>query len=46
VQSPTPALRAAEKHLKSAVVLGFGEENASALMKALEQEADVEVKRR
>ena len=46
MQSPTPALRVAEKHLKSAVALGFGEGNASALIKALEQKADVEVKRR
>ena len=44
LQSPTPALRVAEKNLKSAVALGFGEENASALIKALEKEAGVEVK--
>src|SRR4029077_13362018 len=31
VQSPIPALRVAGKNLKSAVALGFGEENASAL---------------
>jgi 3-hydroxyisobutyrate dehydrogenase-like beta-hydroxyacid dehydrogenase len=42
--SPIPALRVAEKNLASAVALGFGEENASALIKALEKEADVEVK--
>ena len=46
VQSPIPALRVAEKNLKSAVALGFGQENASALIKALEKEADVEVKGR
>jgi 3-hydroxyisobutyrate dehydrogenase-like beta-hydroxyacid dehydrogenase len=42
--SPIPALRVAKKNLASAVALGFGEENASALIKALEKEADVEVK--
>src|SRR5437660_7712902 len=46
LQSPTPALRVAEKNLASAVALGFGEENASALIKALEKEAGVEVKAR
>jgi 3-hydroxyisobutyrate dehydrogenase-like beta-hydroxyacid dehydrogenase len=46
VQSPIPALRVAAKNLKSAVALGFGQENASALIKALEKEADVEVKGR
>jgi 3-hydroxyisobutyrate dehydrogenase-like beta-hydroxyacid dehydrogenase len=44
VQSPIPALRVVEKNLASAVVLGFGEENASALIRALEKEAGVEVK--
>ena len=44
VSSPIPALRVAEKNLASAVALGFGKENASALIKALEKEADVEVK--
>src|SRR6266446_5881976 len=44
LQSPVPALRFAEKNLASAVTLGFGEENASALIKALEKEAGVEVK--
>ena len=34
------------KNLESTVVLGFGKENASALIKALEKEADVEVKGR
>jgi hypothetical protein len=37
-------LRVAEKNLASAVALGFGEENASALIKALENEAGVQVK--
>jgi 3-hydroxyisobutyrate dehydrogenase-like beta-hydroxyacid dehydrogenase len=44
LQSPIPALRVAKKNLKSAVALGFGAENASALIKALEEEAGVEVK--
>jgi 3-hydroxyisobutyrate dehydrogenase-like beta-hydroxyacid dehydrogenase len=44
LQSPIPALRVAEKNLKSAVALGFGQENASALIRALEKEAGVEVK--
>src|SRR5438874_4279337 len=46
LQSPIPALRIAEKNLASAVALGFGKENASALIKALEKEAGVEVKAR
>jgi 3-hydroxyisobutyrate dehydrogenase-like beta-hydroxyacid dehydrogenase len=44
LQSPVLALRVAEKNLKLAVALGFGQENASALIKALEKEAGVEVK--
>jgi 3-hydroxyisobutyrate dehydrogenase-like beta-hydroxyacid dehydrogenase len=44
VKSPIPALRVVEKNLESAVALGFGKENASALIKALEKEAGVEVK--
>jgi 3-hydroxyisobutyrate dehydrogenase-like beta-hydroxyacid dehydrogenase len=44
LQSPIPALRLAEKNLESAVALGFGKENASALIKALEKEAGVEAK--
>ena len=44
LQSPIPALRIAEKNLASAVALGFGQENASALIKALERDAGVEVK--
>jgi 3-hydroxyisobutyrate dehydrogenase-like beta-hydroxyacid dehydrogenase len=46
LESPIPALRVAEKNLASAVALGFGTENASALIKALEKEAGVEVKAR
>jgi 3-hydroxyisobutyrate dehydrogenase-like beta-hydroxyacid dehydrogenase len=46
LQSPTPALRVVEKNLESAVALGFGTENASALIRALEKEAGVEVKAR
>ena len=44
LQSPIPGLRVVENHLKSAVALGFEEENASAVIKALEKEAGVEVK--
>jgi len=43
-QSPIPALGVVEKNLAAAVALGFGTENASALIKALEKEAGVEVK--
>jgi 3-hydroxyisobutyrate dehydrogenase-like beta-hydroxyacid dehydrogenase len=43
VESPIPALRVVEKNLASAVALGFGTENASAVIKALEKEAGVEV---
>jgi 3-hydroxyisobutyrate dehydrogenase-like beta-hydroxyacid dehydrogenase len=46
LESPIPALRVVEKNLASAVTLGFGTENASALIKALEKEAGVEVKAR
>ena len=46
LQSPIPALRVVEKNLASAVDLGFGTENASALIRALEKEAGVEVKAR
>jgi len=46
LQSPIPALPVVEKNLKSAVRLGFGKENASALIKALEKEAGIEVKAR
>ena len=44
LQSSIPALRVVEKNLASAVALGFGQENASALIKALERDAGVEVK--
>ena len=44
LQSSIPALRVVEKNLASAVALGFGKENASAVIKALEKEAGVEVK--
>jgi 3-hydroxyisobutyrate dehydrogenase-like beta-hydroxyacid dehydrogenase len=43
LESPTPALRVVQKNLASAVALGYGQENASALIKALQKEADVEV---
>src|ERR1700675_3758399 len=46
LQSPIPALRVVEKNLASAVALGFGNENASALIRALEKEAGVAVKAR
>jgi 3-hydroxyisobutyrate dehydrogenase-like beta-hydroxyacid dehydrogenase len=46
LESPIPALRVVEKNLESAVALGFGEENASAVIKPLEKEAGVEVKAR
>src|SRR5213595_2424854 len=44
LESPIPALYVAKKNLESAVTLGFGKENASAVIKALEKEAGVEVK--
>jgi len=44
LQSPIPGLRVVENHPKSAVALGFEKENASAVIKALEKEAGVEVK--
>jgi 3-hydroxyisobutyrate dehydrogenase-like beta-hydroxyacid dehydrogenase len=44
LQSPIPGLRVVENHLKSAVTLGFEKENASAVIKALEKEAGIEVK--
>ena len=46
LQSPIPALGVVQKNLESAVALGFGRENASAVIKALEKEAGVEVKAR
>jgi hypothetical protein len=44
LQSPIPAVRVVEKNLAAAVALGFGNENASALIRALEKEAGIEVK--
>ena len=44
LQSPMPGLRVIKKNLASAVALGFGKENASAVIKALEKESGVEVK--
>jgi 3-hydroxyisobutyrate dehydrogenase-like beta-hydroxyacid dehydrogenase len=46
LESPIPALRVVEKNLASAVALGFGDENASALIKALEKAAGVKIKAR
>ena len=46
LQSPSPALRVVQRNLQSAVTLGFGEENASALIRALEKKAGVEVTER
>ncbi len=46
LDSPIPALPIVQKNLELAVALGFGEENASALIKSLEKEAGVEVKAR
>ena len=45
LQSPIPALGVVEKNLAAAVALGFGTENASALIKALEK-VGVELKGR
>jgi 3-hydroxyisobutyrate dehydrogenase-like beta-hydroxyacid dehydrogenase len=42
--APIPALRVVKRHLESAVALGFEKENASALIKALEKKAGIEVK--
>jgi 3-hydroxyisobutyrate dehydrogenase-like beta-hydroxyacid dehydrogenase len=44
LHAPIPALRVVKRHLESAVTLGFKEENASALIKAVEKKAGVEVK--
>jgi 3-hydroxyisobutyrate dehydrogenase-like beta-hydroxyacid dehydrogenase len=46
LQSPTPVLPVVQNNLESPVALGFGKENASAVIKALEREAGVEVKTR
>jgi hypothetical protein len=42
LSSPIPALRVVQKNLEDAVALGFGKENASAVIKALEKKAGVE----
>src|SRR5260370_19012930 len=44
LQSPIPALQVVEKNLASAGALGVGEENPSAIIRALQKEASVEVK--
>jgi 3-hydroxyisobutyrate dehydrogenase-like beta-hydroxyacid dehydrogenase len=44
LSSPIPALRVVQQNLGDAVALGFGKENVSALIKALEKRAGVEVK--
>jgi len=44
LQSAIPALRIVQENLEAAVALGFGKENASAEIKALEKEAGAEVK--
>jgi 3-hydroxyisobutyrate dehydrogenase-like beta-hydroxyacid dehydrogenase len=46
LQSPIPALRVVATNLASAMALGFGSENASAVIKALEKKAGVEVQAR
>jgi len=46
LQSAISALRVVEKNLEAAVALGFGKENASPVIKALEKVAGVEVKAR
>ena len=44
LKSSIPALRVVKKNLESAAALRFGKENASAVIKALEKEARIEVK--
>ena len=44
LSSPIPALHVVRKNLEDAVELGFGKENASAIIKALERPAGIEVK--
>lgn len=44
LSSPIPALHVVKKNLEDAINLGFGKENASAIIKALERQAAVEVK--
>jgi len=41
-----PALRVVLKNLVRTVAIGFGNENASAVIKALEKEAGIEVRAR
>lgn len=43
LRSPIPAAAAARETIKEAVVAGWGEENASALVKALERRAGTEI---
>jgi len=43
LNSPIPAIAAIRETIKSAVNQGWGEENASALIKALEMQAGVTV---
>lgn len=45
IGSPTPGIKVVRKHLRAAVKLGAGKENASALIKALEKKARVKVRR-
>lgn len=44
LNAPIPAAAAARETIKAAVNQGWGEENASALIKALEQQANTEVR--
>jgi 3-hydroxyisobutyrate dehydrogenase-like beta-hydroxyacid dehydrogenase len=44
LSSPIPALHVVRKNLEDAVELGFGKENASAMIKTLERQAAVDVK--
>jgi 3-hydroxyisobutyrate dehydrogenase-like beta-hydroxyacid dehydrogenase len=44
LSSPIPAMRVVRKNLEDAVELGFGKENASAMIKTLERQAAVDVK--
>ncbi len=44
VNSPLPAPRVVQRNLEEAVALGFGKENASALVKTLEKRASVKPK--
>ena len=44
LSSPIPGLRVVQDNLADAVGLGFGKENASAVIKALEKESGIEVR--